>query len=45
VQSKNFHVEAKPMLRDEKILLYTENDGRTATKHNQTTAQADQTAI
>jgi hypothetical protein len=30
VQSKNFHVEAKPMLRDEKILLYTENDGLTA---------------
>jgi hypothetical protein len=51
VQSKNFHVTAKPMLRSEGILLCTEPDGLTATpagltatQTSQTTAQAGQTA-
>jgi hypothetical protein len=43
VQSKNFHVEAKSMLRDEKILIYTEPDGLTATMAGLTTTQTGQT--
>jgi hypothetical protein len=39
VQSKNFHVEAKPMLRGEKILLYIEPDGLTATPAGLTATQ------
>jgi hypothetical protein len=43
VQSKNFHVEAKSMLGDEKILIYTEPDGLTATMAGLTTTQTGQT--
>jgi hypothetical protein len=39
VQSKNFHVEAKLMLRDEKSLLCTEPDGFTAMTSGLTTTQ------
>jgi hypothetical protein len=45
VQSKNFHVEAKSMLRDEKILLYTEPNGLTATQTSQTPTKCGQTAM
>jgi ribonuclease HI len=44
VQSKNFHVEAKPMLRGEKILLYTEPDSLTATPTSLTATQSGLTA-
>jgi hypothetical protein len=43
VQSKNFHVEAKPMLGDEEILLCIEPDGLTATTAGLTTTQTGQT--
>jgi hypothetical protein len=51
VQSKNFHVEVKPMLKDGKIPLCTEPNSLTATqtsqiatRHGLTTTQAGQTA-
>jgi hypothetical protein len=43
VQCKNFHVEAKPMLEGEKILLYTELDGPTTTPAGLTATQTGQT--
>jgi hypothetical protein len=44
VQSKNFHVEAKSMLKGEKILLCTEPDDLTATQTGQTVTKSSQTA-
>jgi ribonuclease HI len=44
VQSKNFHVEAKPMLEDERILLCTEYDAQTATTTGLTATQTGLTA-
>jgi hypothetical protein len=43
VQSKNFHVEAKPMLGGEKILVYIEPDGLTAMLAGLTATQTGQT--
>jgi hypothetical protein len=43
VQSKNFHVEAKPMLGREEILFRTEPDGSTATPASLTATQISQT--
>jgi hypothetical protein len=43
VQRKKFHVEVKPMLKGEKILLYIEPDGLTATRHDQIAAQDGRT--
>jgi hypothetical protein len=43
VQGKNFHVEAKPVLGCEEILLYTEPNGLTTTPVGLTTTQTDQT--
>jgi ribonuclease HI len=43
VQDKNFHVQAKPVLGGEEILLYTEPDGLTATPSGLTATQTDQT--
>jgi hypothetical protein len=39
VQSKKIHIEAKPMFGCEKILLYTEPDGLTATSAGLATTQ------
>jgi hypothetical protein len=45
VQSKNFHVEEKPMLGNEKILLCIEPDGLTATQISQTATRRGQTIM
>jgi hypothetical protein len=42
VQSKNFHVEAKPMLGSEEIMFYTEPEGLTATSAGLTATQTGQ---
>jgi hypothetical protein len=44
VQSKNFHVEVKLMLEDEKNLLCTKPDDLAATTAGLTATQTDQTA-
>jgi hypothetical protein len=44
VQSKNFYVEAKSMLEDEKNLLCTEPDGMTAMTAGLITTQTSQFA-
>jgi hypothetical protein len=43
VQSKNFHVKAKPVLEDERIMLYIEPDSLTTTTTGLTATQAGQT--
>jgi hypothetical protein len=44
VQSKIVHIEAKPMFKGEKILLYIEPDGLTAMPAGVTGTQVGQTA-
>jgi hypothetical protein len=44
VRSKNFHVEAKPMLGSKTILFRTKPDGPTGTPASQTATQVGQTA-